>query len=893
LLTALCGLHPSAVRAAEGDAQDEAPAPVEEPVARDSDTDVQGVLRETPTEGVEEITITGEVLESTTQAEPEAITTFDQEELDTLGIATVDSLALNTPSLHVGQVGQQAVITLRGIGLENLTSIGEAGVGFEIDGVHIGRPSGSNATFFDVERVDVLRGPQGYKGGRNLTAGRIALYSKKPTEDLDAAFDVTYGNYDHIQTRGILNIPIYEDKLMTRTSVIFDRRDGFQDNLFTGVVGTNADDSKDVAARFQTRSLFFDQSLEARTILTYSQQKGNGPAAKLIGAPPERVANPVSLVLANPDARDRLLRYEELTPAEAAGDPLAYATNDGKFIKSTCEPAHPGYAGFDDDVKRNTQQWVCNPGDPRETLANQIHTRDNNQRGFTGHLTWDVPFWSDSVMSDIRLGLVGSVQNLLADNATDFDATNIPHTYFDLERESDQTQVEFFIERADVDFFDFKVGVFYFEETVNTEVCFDASGQQLFGDIGISTEVFTESLAGYATVGFRPLDSVRIFGGTRYLQETKASDQILEEWDNDGSPLSLGGTKASQENCPNRNFTIINGSPNPNRFIKPAISGACPNGIGECLTFEEDYEAWTPAFGIDWQLTDASSLSFSAVKGWKAGGFALGASSQLTSDVLDQPYDSEEVWSFELTSKNELFHGLARVNATLFWTEYDPFQICQFSGPVFFCRSDGGATIRGVELEWLANPVASLQLNGHFNFIDSKINNFEVFDPADRRCEFHPTPQLRQRCDAGLIAPTSPPGVRIPTDVSGNQLSRSPSWAGSLGVQYTLDFGRWGFFTPRAQTQFQGKTYFRVFNREEFSQEPFAKLDVKLMWRSESDRYKAEIFAVNLTDEDVINSMIVGPVQSGGQILAQYQPPRVIGVQFGVNYLSDLFDDWF
>ena len=114
-----------------------------------------------PSAGVEEIMIIGEVLETSTQAESEAITTFDQSELDALGIANVDSLALNTPSLHVGQVGQQAVITLRGIGLENLTSIGEAGVGFQVDGVHLGRPAGSNAAFFDLENVSVDRGPTG------------------------------------------------------------------------------------------------------------------------------------------------------------------------------------------------------------------------------------------------------------------------------------------------------------------------------------------------------------------------------------------------------------------------------------------------------------------------------------------------------------------------------------------------------------------------------------------------------------------------------------------------------------------------------------------------------------------------------------------------------------
>jgi len=275
LCTLLCvAVSALAAAAYAQDASDPDPTSGDEPNAESVPPDQIGEQPNAPPppEGVEEITVIGEVLETSTQAEAEAITTFDQAELDTLGITDVDTLALNTPSLHVGQVGQQAVITLRGVGLENLTSIGEAGVGFQVDGVHLARPAAANAAFFDVERVDVLRGPQGTRGGRNLNGGKIAVWSAKPTEEFEAKGDATYGNYNTMESRAVVNVPIWSDKLMSRVSGIFARRNGYQDNEFYNVSNKDTGDAKEYSGRLQLRSLLFDQSLELRGIATHGKQ---------------------------------------------------------------------------------------------------------------------------------------------------------------------------------------------------------------------------------------------------------------------------------------------------------------------------------------------------------------------------------------------------------------------------------------------------------------------------------------------------------------------------------------------------------------------------------------------------------------------------------------------
>ena len=184
-----------------------------------------------PDNEVEVIQIVGTRRESIAQAEALSVTAFDQASLDELGIQDVDSLQQFVPSLHIGQVGTSAVITLRGIGFDNLTILGEPGVIFQIDGVPLSRPSAANSAFYDVENVEVLRGPQGTQGSRNSTAGRIAISSARPTADLEVFGDTQIGKAKQIVQRAVMNIPIWDEYLMSRISLNYENRNGYQRRL--------------------------------------------------------------------------------------------------------------------------------------------------------------------------------------------------------------------------------------------------------------------------------------------------------------------------------------------------------------------------------------------------------------------------------------------------------------------------------------------------------------------------------------------------------------------------------------------------------------------------------------------------------------------------------------
>src|SRR5262245_53307450 len=124
--------------------------------------------------GVETIEVIGEQESGAdVQDKAQAITAFSADDLERANIVNIDSLAIGVPGLHVGQSGQEAIVTLRGIGTENASITGEPGVAFHVDGVNYAQPAAARVAFFDLETLDVKLGPQGLMGGKNSTSGKI------------------------------------------------------------------------------------------------------------------------------------------------------------------------------------------------------------------------------------------------------------------------------------------------------------------------------------------------------------------------------------------------------------------------------------------------------------------------------------------------------------------------------------------------------------------------------------------------------------------------------------------------------------------------------------------------------------------------------------------------
>ena len=163
-----------------------------------------------------------------------SVSAVSAKDLGVGGIKDVASLATAIPNLSVGDQFGVNRIFIRGIGLTSIDLGADGGVAFLQDGAQIARPAAQLSGFYDLERVEVLRGPQGTLYGRGATAGAINLITKRPTDHLEGYARASYGNYNAVTFEGAVSGPISGDKLMVRVAGKYDRRDGYGINEFTG-----------------------------------------------------------------------------------------------------------------------------------------------------------------------------------------------------------------------------------------------------------------------------------------------------------------------------------------------------------------------------------------------------------------------------------------------------------------------------------------------------------------------------------------------------------------------------------------------------------------------------------------------------------------------------------
>ena len=190
-------------------------------------TDSSGVL--------EEIIITATKVESSIQDTPIAVSAFSQDQLDSQLINDTMNLQFNVPNMTMSKQNFTANdIRIRGIGSGAIGPAGDTGVGIHINGMYQTSSRIFEAQFYDTERVEVLRGPQGTLYGRNTTGGVVnVITAKADPGELSGKIDGTLGNYNFAQLRGMVNVPL-GDTFALRASAMSLSRDGFIDNVFDG-----------------------------------------------------------------------------------------------------------------------------------------------------------------------------------------------------------------------------------------------------------------------------------------------------------------------------------------------------------------------------------------------------------------------------------------------------------------------------------------------------------------------------------------------------------------------------------------------------------------------------------------------------------------------------------
>lgn len=200
-------------------------------------------------QGVGEIIVTAQRREESLQKVPIAVSAVTSDALARTGQVTVESLSGQVPNLNVSQNIGQARVTMRGIGIDSISIGSEGSIAFYQDGVFFTRSTAAMASFYDIDHVEVLRGPQGTLYGRNATGGSINIFTKAPAKETGGYVSLTGGNYGTINTEGALNAAL-SDSVQARLSFQTRNNHGFGKNIATG---NRIDDENSQAVRGQIK----------------------------------------------------------------------------------------------------------------------------------------------------------------------------------------------------------------------------------------------------------------------------------------------------------------------------------------------------------------------------------------------------------------------------------------------------------------------------------------------------------------------------------------------------------------------------------------------------------------------------------------------------------------
>lgn len=234
---------------------------------------------------LEEIVVTARKREENLQTAPVSVAAFTAAALQRQGIDTLVDLGSHVPNLSMisGQGGgTQTQVAIRGVGQSDFILTSDQSVGVYVDGVYYPRSIGAALDLVDIERIEVLRGPQGTLFGRNTTAGAIQIISTPPEDAFSAKAELTTGSFDRLDFKGSLNLPLSE-RIATRISLASLNQDGYGKRLFDNQDGADTDI---LAGRAAFRAELTD-SLRADLVLDYSRKRGHGGLERLVSIDPD------------------------------------------------------------------------------------------------------------------------------------------------------------------------------------------------------------------------------------------------------------------------------------------------------------------------------------------------------------------------------------------------------------------------------------------------------------------------------------------------------------------------------------------------------------------------------------------------------------------------------
>jgi iron complex outermembrane receptor protein len=267
--------------------------------------------------GIEDVLVTAQRRKESAQSIPVAISAYGADQLEKSGVVSIEQVAIKTPGAYFSSFGAlRPQLYIRGIGTRSFDPGSESSVGVFVDETYLGRASGSFGSLKDIERIEVLRGPQGTLYGRNTIGGAINVITKGPTDEFEGVVEAGISNFDGYEIFGAAGGPLNEDgSIKFRTAVWNTERDGYVTNLATGT------DFQGVENRGGRLSLVFEPS-DNLSINLKAEFVHDGDKAGFGGINQGTFGNPDAVFFAHPNALPNLVSPQSSRAGILNQDPL-------------------------------------------------------------------------------------------------------------------------------------------------------------------------------------------------------------------------------------------------------------------------------------------------------------------------------------------------------------------------------------------------------------------------------------------------------------------------------------------------------------------------------------------------------------------------------------------
>ena len=800
---------------------------------------------------LEEVIVTAQKREQSIQDVGIAITAISGEQMEALGFANSIEIARYSPGVSMSGGGgdQRNEFTIRGATQNDFADHAEAPNAMYVDEVYQAAQQAQLFANFDMQRVEILKGPQGTLFGRNATGGLIHFITNKPSQETEAFADLTYGGYDTVRAEGAVSGGLSET-LSARISGVYIYHDDIIDNAFT------PEDMPPVPGLLQAvgRPATFDPILDVND--KYGEETW-GLRGQLLFEPNEDV----ELLLSGNYGEQKWApaAYNSIPTVafvdDTDGDGVFDDTVNTRFqrdVRTTCEMIRVTDGGcedtiFDGDldgVRPNDQGDLFGYFDPdpiHDFAGPNDHTPDpgNEVEMYTlsGKLSWDLDF--------AKLVSVSAFSNIKHRQSLDVGDAPVPQFIYFRQTDMDWFSQEIRLE-GEAERMRWIAGAYYLNIDAKAAqgLADTIGGLNIFGGYFFGPVLNSDNGVPFFVpgIGGTPLNILTgeagFSQGDTYLESTTDTDLKTDsyslfghvDFDLTDQLMVTAGFRGIIEE---KDFTFTNRLYHNVRDAYPdgaQFAGAEPLSLifapGVPFDFLAPYAdktsdfLWSGKIQLNYSPHDDLLVYAGVNRGVKAGNFNGPLLTTLTQD--EYGYKEEVLWSYEAGFKSTMFDGKARFNLSVYYYDYQDYQAFQFvgtSGAVF----NADAESWGFEAELIANPVENTDIWLGFSYIDPEVKDLEVADNTFRNIEPTFTPEVQFSGVGRYTLPNAILGGAVSLQLDGTYAASSysninnfdshlmpSSWIGNARIQWSSADGRFsiaGFIKNFSNSRTQTTTF--------------------------------------------------------------------------------------